>query len=794
MNEQQWKLLVLEDDPNLREVLCEVLREEGYRVVAACDGATAVQLASQETFDLIVTDIRMDGLDGLEALEKARSYLPDLASLVVSGYATEAETLRALSLNVGGYLKKPFSLSDFLEKTRQLLGQRRLEQEHQDARRHLLRSLWWAVQRHPQGNTEAANLAVYLSQCLSLPEQVTQTIRLACLLQGAQGSSQWPPEASLDRVGLGPIVRLLEEVRGGNPLSLEAQVVQTSQRLLEYFQQSEEAGRGLEEILADWNLPPALAGAVDSFRKSGTIAVEQAVAQHENRLGLTAQYLHHRTLLGLAGALEQAGDWSLARQAYQRVSILEDLAQNDRQRSLVGLARCCFYAKEQDWYEPLKEAELLSRGLGPVAKAMQRWPIADLLLRSYHPSTNEYLKTLEAEFAQLGLWGKWAKTRMARRKLDPQSIDEDDGKALALLLLPEHLTELSGESDWLVPQMLRLGASGPQTPGLDSSNWASLIGQQASVIVRWVQELGAYEPTLDFLLACLEGGPQRASESILGALEGRWKELSPRIRQIRQLQGNKAARDFVRFKTFGVFEVQINGERVADSLWKTQKTKFLLAYVLSHQGAALSDDVILDHFWPESKGDSKSNLWSAIKGIRKALRHLSLDKEFEFLVREGERTLLAGDLQYWYDRGEFEQLLVDIPTGQDVAWSPEQVDRVKRAVSLVSGAYLDGCYLDWAVRARDQLECRLFQLWLNLATNSLSQRPLESVEYASRALELDPLSQEAHLVKMQGLLAAQQPENVIRQFQQCEKSLFRELGIEPRTALMELYYKAKLTL
>lgn len=123
-----WKILVLEDDPELRLMLAEVLGDEGYDVTTAGAGEEAVALAANQVFDLLVTDVRMPGVDGLEALQQLRSHQPNLESLVVSGYTTEAETLRALQLNVGGYLKKPFSLNDLLHRVRQLLSDRARQQ------------------------------------------------------------------------------------------------------------------------------------------------------------------------------------------------------------------------------------------------------------------------------------------------------------------------------------------------------------------------------------------------------------------------------------------------------------------------------------------------------------------------------------------------------------------------------------------------------------------------------------------------------------------------------------------
>ena len=123
------KILVLEDDPVMRESLNEALEDEGYSVVAVGGALEAVEAARRQAFDLVVTDIRMEGMDGLEALERVKLQQPEVRSLVVTGYASEEDTLRAFRLSAAGYLKKPFRLEDFLDMVASLISQRKAEQQ-----------------------------------------------------------------------------------------------------------------------------------------------------------------------------------------------------------------------------------------------------------------------------------------------------------------------------------------------------------------------------------------------------------------------------------------------------------------------------------------------------------------------------------------------------------------------------------------------------------------------------------------------------------------------------------------
>ena len=86
---------MLEDDATMRGVIEQVLEEEGYAVDACSGSEQAIDLARSHSYELLITDIKMDGLDGLAALSEIQTYQPDLGSLVITGYADAAESERA---------------------------------------------------------------------------------------------------------------------------------------------------------------------------------------------------------------------------------------------------------------------------------------------------------------------------------------------------------------------------------------------------------------------------------------------------------------------------------------------------------------------------------------------------------------------------------------------------------------------------------------------------------------------------------------------------------------------------
>jgi YesN/AraC family two-component response regulator len=108
-------ILVVEDDEDLRELLVEVLQENMYWAIGAASGPEALLKARQTTLDLVITDIRLPGMDGVELLGKIKKIQPRVKSIVITGYASEDTPVRAIRCQVSDYLFKPFSLQYFLD-------------------------------------------------------------------------------------------------------------------------------------------------------------------------------------------------------------------------------------------------------------------------------------------------------------------------------------------------------------------------------------------------------------------------------------------------------------------------------------------------------------------------------------------------------------------------------------------------------------------------------------------------------------------------------------------------------
>jgi DNA-binding response OmpR family regulator len=128
------RILVIEDDPSILRGLQLNLGMEGYAVRSASDGETGLALAKGERFDLLVVDVMLPRLGGLEVVREVRQADPDLPVLILSAKGQESDKVAGLQLGADDYMVKPFSLKELLARIDALLRRRRARGETGAAR------------------------------------------------------------------------------------------------------------------------------------------------------------------------------------------------------------------------------------------------------------------------------------------------------------------------------------------------------------------------------------------------------------------------------------------------------------------------------------------------------------------------------------------------------------------------------------------------------------------------------------------------------------------------------------
>ena len=115
------QILIVEDDEAMREFLLEAISRSGYYVEAVPDGTEALLRVESGQFDLLLTDIRMPGLDGLELARKARVRYPALGVLLVTAYAQDALGATDFDGTRTDVLSKPFNLNELIDRVATIL-------------------------------------------------------------------------------------------------------------------------------------------------------------------------------------------------------------------------------------------------------------------------------------------------------------------------------------------------------------------------------------------------------------------------------------------------------------------------------------------------------------------------------------------------------------------------------------------------------------------------------------------------------------------------------------------------
>lgn len=116
-------VLVVDDDSAVREVVSKALNSAGYSTELAEDAVSALARLVEKPFDLLITDLKMPGHDGLWLIREARATCPNLPVIVITGYSSEEAAIEAINLGVAGYLTKPFRLPRILAATARALGE-----------------------------------------------------------------------------------------------------------------------------------------------------------------------------------------------------------------------------------------------------------------------------------------------------------------------------------------------------------------------------------------------------------------------------------------------------------------------------------------------------------------------------------------------------------------------------------------------------------------------------------------------------------------------------------------------
>ncbi|MBF0159228.1 MAG: sigma-54-dependent Fis family transcriptional regulator [Magnetococcales bacterium] len=184
MDEQQetGRLLIVDDEPIAVRNLEHVMKKEGYHVMTAGSGAAALKLLWDREFDVILTDLRMDQVDGMGVLEVCRQRHPDSEVIILTGYATLSSAVEAVKQGAFSYIAKPFRLDEVRQTTAEALKKVRFKKE----------SRHWHQQLNDQqvaGSSDNYRIMTHDPEMLRLIDMARQIAPTDCnvLITGGSG-------------------------------------------------------------------------------------------------------------------------------------------------------------------------------------------------------------------------------------------------------------------------------------------------------------------------------------------------------------------------------------------------------------------------------------------------------------------------------------------------------------------------------------------------------------------------------------------------------------------------------
>jgi DNA-binding NtrC family response regulator len=130
MADNQKHLLIVDDEGALRSAIAERLADHGFAVEQAGSGEEALQRLAEFAFDILITDLRLPGINGREVLDAALERYPDLIAIVITGYGTVKDAVDAIKQGAADFVTKPFQFDALLHVVQSALEQRRLKSEN----------------------------------------------------------------------------------------------------------------------------------------------------------------------------------------------------------------------------------------------------------------------------------------------------------------------------------------------------------------------------------------------------------------------------------------------------------------------------------------------------------------------------------------------------------------------------------------------------------------------------------------------------------------------------------------
>lgn len=170
-------ILVVDDEESIRDILCRKLQSQGYNCIVALDGKDALWKAFMQDFDLVIMDIKMPGMSGMEVLPKMVTDHPDTGVIMLTAISDIQTAVEAMKIGAYDYLTKPFNLDDLIMRVERALERRRLVLENREYQHRLETKVQQQAGQLQQFHNEAAEAANREQAALAEFEAASQSYK-----------------------------------------------------------------------------------------------------------------------------------------------------------------------------------------------------------------------------------------------------------------------------------------------------------------------------------------------------------------------------------------------------------------------------------------------------------------------------------------------------------------------------------------------------------------------------------------------------------------------------------------
>ena len=808
------RILVVEDDPLMLSALEILLEDEGYDVTTASSGMEAIEKAKGANFDLVVSDVRMAEMDGIETLSNVKQQQPDARSIVITGYASPDIPVQAIKLGVDDYIMKPFDDRQFVASVKRCLESFRLQKAYATGLGNqwkdfssIIRLLAEGVEEkdpHFAGHSRrVAEISVKVGRRAGLSREQLEILELAAFMHDigtigrkqsfldkaselvevekqelAERQSQASQSLFSSSSSLKEVFRVIlhhhEWFDGsGQPDGLAGEAIPLESRILcvvEAFDamtsprphrpaMSHNEARQVMAKEKGSHFDPKIVSLLEEVQTEGDEAEEEEVNEAE----VFSRERQAELMLGLAGTYLGAGDLETAGKGYEEILSLFPDGGKARimSEALTGLALSLLHRRRTD-----EAATMVERAWNdyPGESGLLRGRVARVrgLVRGLQGATDEGLSSLDVADEQFRKWeahGDRAINLLYRARLLKAGDKLADSvaataEAAALIDSLELASILKGERHLAIPLLLE----------------ASAVGEDTTVVDRLLLNFG-WDIVSGFQSEISEAARQKA-------------------RELFSSRETVAQAPPLSLYAFGKFRVFSGGNEVHDKLWKTRKSKYIFAYLATQSGKDVGDEKIMDTFWPDNPPEkARQSLYAALSHMRTALESGGEAGETErvVLARKGFYKFNE-DRPWFFDVMEFEKLYDQGQARMRDGREDEAISTFQKAEALYQGPFMEGYYADWAVYLKENLEIKFTEILETMMEHFFAKERYEvACDYANRLLQIDNCHQEAHITLMTSYVEQGKPAQAIRQYQACSQVFKDELNLSPPSEMAEMY-------